>query len=135
MYIDASLVMADAQTITTGASTSYIDTLAAGEANVAPWVDFLVDTAMSAAGTTTVTFQLQSSNATTFIDPLDVTLLATSAIPSATLVAGYRILRQRLPLGARRYIRGYMVVNTTGGAISAGKVDMRLVKDEDITIV
>jgi len=132
MILDKSLLLGDAQAITTSAaSTNVIDTLAAGDAIKSNWFVVVVTTAFAtAAGAATVTFQLQSDTAEGFTSSDAVTLAATSAISKDTLVAGYIAYRVRVPTGAKRYIRAYAVAG--GSNISAGKVTWGLVSDPDI---
>lgn len=130
MYIDKSLVLSDAQAITTtGASTNYIDTLAAGQAYAeGAWFIALVKTAY--VGNVTVQFELQTATDTAFTSP--VTLLSSGAVAVATLVAGYFAVKARIPVTALRYLRGYATL--VGGSYSAGAVDMKIVEDVDVNL-
>jgi len=129
MIIDANLVMSDAQGAITAtvASTSYVDSLSAGDSYEGLWCEFLIDTSFT-ANSATVQFELQCDDNTSFSSP--TTLFITGAIADTVLVAGYRVARFRIPLGAERYLRAKYTVSGTG---VAGKVDCRLVKDVDVT--
>ena len=126
MFIDALLVLADAQAITTtGASTNYIDTLAAGDGiEHGAWLLVLVKAAFT--GTTSVKFDLRTDSAATF--PTDTILISTGAIALASLTANTFIAKIRMPLGMKQFIRGYMTFIGTG---TLGTVDIKIVKDID----
>lgn len=128
MIKDYYLSMGDAQAVTSSAATTnVIDTATAGDAIDGCYVEFLVDTAATATGAATVTFELQDSAD----DATFATIASSTAIGKATLVAGYTAFRVRVPLGVRRYIRGYYTVAT--GPLTAGKFDCYLVKDVQMT--
>ena len=129
MYIDRSLVLADAQAITTsGASTNYIDTLAAGNAYKAPWFIVLIKTAVTASGSATVTFDLRHDTDPAF--GTETVLISSGAVAKATLVAGYFALKVQVPLGAKRYLRGYATI--ASGPLLTGAWDMKIVEDVDV---
>jgi hypothetical protein len=133
MIIDKALRVAAAQALTeSGASTDYIDTLAAGDDNLGPYFVVRVDTAVtSGSANSTVAFSLQTSDTATF--GTTTTLWATEAIAKATLTAGYKRM-VRIPPGVKRYIRGYATIGVTAGsaaALTAGKWDMFFTKDAD----
>lgn len=128
MILDALTKMSAAQAITTsGASTSYIDTIAAGEAYNGSFVYFKVDTTVTSATTdASVTVIIQTSATSTFDST--TTLFQSDAIPEATLVAGYEV-KGRLASGAKRYIRAYYTSTKT---LTAGAVTTALVKDVEV---
>lgn len=129
MMIDALLVMSDAQAVTaTAASTSFIDTLAAGEAYQHLWVEFLINTTFT-PNSATIQFALETDDNDSFSSPTQ--LFITGAIADTALVAGYRVARVRIPIGAERYLRAKYTVS---GTAVAGKIDCRLVKDVDIPL-
>lgn len=134
MILDSFLMMADAQESTVSvASTSYIDTIAAGDANVGDWFVVRVDTAFTiGAGAPTATFQLQTDDGTDFDG--GTTLAQSSAMLAAALTDDTIVWKVRIPDGVKRYIRGYMVVDSGEEAkrFSAGTYDMFIVKDADI---
>ncbi|MFA5217139.1 Bbp16 family capsid cement protein [Sulfuricurvum sp.] len=128
MILDDLLKLADAQESTVSvASTSYIDTIAAGDSYEGAWLHVRVDTAITASGSATVNFALQTDDDSTF--PSATTLVETGAVAKAVLVAGkeYKI---RIPPGAERYLRGYVTI--ASGPLLTGKWDMFIVKDVDM---
>ena len=128
MYLDDLLKLADAQVSTvTAASTSYIDTLAAGDSYEGAWLYIRIDTAVTASGSATVDFALQTDDDSTF--PSATTLISSGAIAKASLIIGKEI-KLRIPPGAQRYLRGYVTV--ASGPLLLGKWDMFIVKDVDI---
>lgn len=133
MLIDSLLEMSDAQaetTVTTHASTDVLDLKKAG--NVLANELFLVVTvneAVASNGAATVAFDLQTSDAEAFGSGVD-TLIATGAIGKATLVAGYTVIRTRLPTGLKRYVRMVYTIGTA--ALTAGKFSAALVPGTDL---
>lgn len=136
MILDNLALLADALENTLSvASTSTIDTLAAGDAYVGAWFVARVDTAFTAgAGAPTATFQLQTSANENFSGGA-TTLINSSAYLAAALTAG-KIFVGRIPPGSLRYLRGYKVVDdgTSTKRFSAGKFDMYIVKDIDLDL-
>lgn len=107
--LDASLVMSDAQSVTTSAaSTDYIDLGAAGSVLKDAWLIIRVDTLQN---TGTMTLSLETDSDTGFATA-KVTLWASAAIDYTTLVAGY-VIRVPLPAGLKRYLRVYYTASTT----------------------
>jgi hypothetical protein len=129
MFQDKNLIMHNT-VITDGAqaSTSYIDTLAAGDA-IAPSANLsiLITTAM--AGMTSVTFTLQTDSDSAFGTEVD--LITTGAVLTASLTI-YKAYLLPIPLGVKRYLRMY--ITSTGGSYSAGAVKCQIVLDGDKTI-
>lgn len=132
MFIDNLLVLGSAQAVTaSAATTNSVDQLAAGCALPAGMVgimQFLINTTVAATGgASTTTFSIQdSADNTTFAD------IARSAdIGKATLVAGY-VVSLIIPAGCRRYIQGYYTISTNNW--TSGKVDCRIVLDQDVTL-
>ena len=138
MYKDATLVMADAETGTTsGASTSYIDAKAAGNAYVGAWFVVGIDIAFTVgAGAPTATFQLQTSNDANFIDATTATVCQSSALLAAALTIDTLVFKTRIPPGTKRYLRAYKVVDSGAEAkrFVLGKWDAFIVKDVDMDI-
>lgn len=129
MFIDATTMMADAQESTvTAASSSYIDTLAAGDSYEGAWFVVRIDTACTTGDSATVKFELETDTASGFATNKK-TLAGFGAIAAATLVKGYT-LAVRIPPGAYRYLRGYTTVAV--GSLLTGKWDMMIVKDKDL---
>lgn len=124
MILDKELMMSEAQVVTaTAASTNVIDLGA--RLGLDPglsddlWLQIRVDTTATASGSATVTFALQTDDDEAFGSA--TTLWTSTAIGKATLVAGYNVVRMRLPLGVERYVRVYYTVAT--GPLTAGKFD------------
>lgn len=125
MFIDNNLVLADGQASTVSvASTNYIDTLAAGDAYEASWL--VVRIVVAAVGGTSLAFDLRTDSASTF--PTDTVLFSTGAIAVASLTANTIVARVRIPIGSKRYLRGYI---TAVGAPASTTWDMKIVKDVD----
>lgn len=127
MILDKGNLVSSAQAVTSSAgSTDVIDLSQARAIGDGEELEFFVnvDTAATAAGAATVTFQVQTDDNSAFSSP--AILIQTDAIPKATLVAGYQI-KIPLPYGAtpERYLRLYYSVATgplTAGAFTAGLV-------------
>lgn len=127
MILDKGNLVSSAQAVTASAgSTDVIDLSQARAIGDGEELEFFVnvDTAATAAGAATVTFQVQTDDNSAFSSP--TTVIQTDAIPKATLVAGYQI-KISLPVGAtpERYLRLYYSVATgplTAGAFTAGLV-------------
>lgn len=127
MILDKGNLVSSAQAVTSSAgSTDVIDLSQARAIGDGEELEFFVnvDTAATAAGAATVTFQVQTDDNSAFSSP--TTVIQTDAIPKATLVAGYQI-KIPLPDGAtpERYLRLYYSVATgplTAGAFTAGLV-------------
>ena len=127
MILDKGNLVSSAQAVTSSAgSTDVIDLSQARAIGDGEELEFFVnvDTAATAAGAATVTFQVQTDDNSACSSP--TTVIQTDAIPKATLVAGYQI-KISLPVGAtpERYLRLYYSVATgplTAGAFTAGLV-------------
>ncbi len=126
MILDAYTLLADEMATDTGASTDYIDTLAAGDANVGSYFVCRVDAACTAAGAATGTFELQTSAQSDFTGGA-TTLLSSGAIGKASLTADRIVYKARIPAGVLRYIRGYWTV--ASGPMTAGSIDMFICSD------
>lgn len=128
MMIDYENEMSNEQAVTaTAASTNYIDfgdqkDHAAGKPLM---LEVIVDESVTASGAATVDFALEWDTTTTFTP--DKTMPLQSAVPKATLVAGYVVYRGAVPhYGAFRYMQMKYTVNT--GPLTAGKFSARLVE-------
>jgi len=130
MFIDSLLLLSSAQAVTaTAASTNSIDTLAASDAyGREVWVEFLINTSFT-GNSATIQFALETDSDSAFGSP--VVLFITGAIADTTLVAGYYPARFKMPIGAKRYLRAKYTVS---GTAVAGKIDCRLVADENLRI-
>lgn len=128
MIIDSLLVMSDAQAVTvSAASTSHIDSLAAGDA-VAPGarLQVLVNTAFVTGDAATLTVKLECDGDSAFGSVK--TLFTSEAFAAASLTAGAVLVDIQIPPKlVERYIRAYYTVGV--GSFSAGKVDARIVLD------
>ncbi len=124
MFIDNNLLLADSQASTVSvASTNYIDTLAAGDGITdGAWFVVLIKTA--ASGGTSIAFDLRTDSASTF--PTDTVLFSTGAIAVASLTANTFVAKVRIPIGAKRYLRGYA---TMVGNPASTTYSMMIVED------
>ena len=133
MIMDDFLVMSDAQAVTSSAaSTSYIDTLAAGDA-ISPGARLKVgiNTAFVTGDSATLTVALQTDDNSSFSSAK--TLLTTSALDVTDIdAAGDSVLDLVIPSGVERYLRVYYTVGT--GSFSAGNIDARIVIDTSKTM-
>lgn len=143
MILDNLMELADGQSGTTSvASTNVVDTIAGGDAYSGGMAGLFfvtrIDTAFTAIVGTTVncSFQLQTSNNEAFAGDTTITLVQSAEFKAADLTAG-KIIVLPIPPGAKRYIRGYKLVeddNTSGNHVfSAGAWDMYITKDAPIT--
>jgi hypothetical protein len=121
--VDNNLYMSDAQAVTATASSTKSLDMATATRNVGggqslELVIQVATTVAASGGASNVTFSLDDSADNSSF----AVVVATMAIPKATLVAGYEVLRIRLPLGLRRYIQVSYTVDTnnlTAGAFNA----------------
>jgi hypothetical protein len=133
MIIDNLLVMSDAQAVTvSAASSSHIDTLAAGDA-ISPGARLKVqiNTAFTTGDNATLTIALQCDSDSAFGSPK--TLFATAALAVTSIDAiGDIPVDIVIPKGCERYVRMYYTVGV--GTFSAGKIDARIVLDTNKTM-
>lgn len=88
-----------------------------------------VDTAVTSAGSATVSFELASdASASIATDGSATVHFATAAIPKATLVAGYMAAAVALPMGTYERYLG-ILANVGTAALTAGKVNAFLTDD------
>jgi hypothetical protein len=125
MYIDQNLLFVDTMTTTTSAAaTDYIDTTVAsiklgdGYAPGLWWVIKTESAFATRAGAPTATFQLQTSDSSAFLDSTTVTLAQTASFLTAALTANTVMARIKVPLGVKRYLRTYLVVDSGAQAKS-----------------
>lgn len=133
MIIDKDLQVADAQAVTvSAASTSFIDLGVKGDAlgNELYFVA-LVDTSFTTGDSAVLAVSLQCDDNSSFSSAK--TLVSTATIAAATLVAGYKALVVKVPVGCERYVRAYWTV--TVGSMTAGKIDAFFVTGFDHAIV
>lgn len=137
MILDALATLSTAQTTTTSvASTDIIDTVAKGDSYQGCWFVVQVSTAFTTSTTTpTFTFQLQTSDAETFLSATAYTLVQSAAFLASELTAG-KFWAVRIPQNTRRYIRGYKSVSVNTGAnyVTANGYNMYIVADIDSMI-
>ena len=125
---DRQLMMSLDQAVTaSAASTDFIDLGANRNIGIGEelYVVFTVTTTTVSAGATTMDIVLQGDTSNAFGSA--VTLLTIgSAIPKATLVAGYQI-RHRVPIfpSALRFIRGNYTVNTANFSAGAFRLSVQ----------
>lgn len=137
MILDERNEFCDATALNTGVAGSYLvgDVIDLGATssdigNGEPmYLVIQVDTAAASAGAATGQFHLCSdAQAAIAVDGSATYHFSTSAIPVASLVAGYRVAVVALPHGT--YERYLGVVQTTGtAAFTAGKVNAFLTHD------
>ncbi len=127
MIIDKNLVMSDAQAITSSVASSYIDTLAAGDA-VAPGarLKVQVNTPFTTDDDATLTVSLQTADNSSFNNATTLCASATLAVTSID-AAGDNVIDIQIPFGVERYLQTYYAVGT--GTFTAGKIDSRIVVD------
>lgn len=117
MLIDTTLVLSDKQALTVScASENTIDQAAAG--NACPHAMVVAQTAEDFAGLTALKISLQTSDQADFEVCQD---LLAKTFTLAELTGGKTLLNMALPLGAKRYIRGYYQVT---GTATAGKLSL-----------
>ncbi len=128
MFVDSLLKFSDAQAVTSSgatASTDIIDTRAAHDEGIGEEMYLVIQCKETAAGTMATTqFKLQTSVDSAFTSPIDA--YASAAIAKAALLKDTTIIKIRLPIGLKRYLR---VAYVTDAAATAGKYTAMLVKD------
>jgi hypothetical protein len=105
-----------------------IDQGAAGDAYVGAWLKAIVHTAFTTGGTS-LTVKLQTAVAENFASPID--LVVGPAVIVAELIAGKDLLKVRMPVGSKRYLRFAL---TNSGTLVAGTVDCMIVADENLRV-
>jgi len=127
MIIDYENELSDDQAVTdTAVSTNYIDFGDAKDhAKGNPlMLEVVVGTTCTSGGSATVTFALETDSTTTFTP--DKSFLLASAVPVATLVAGYVVYRGSIPQGLLRYAQLKYTVATAD--LTAGTFSARIVE-------
>lgn len=132
MIIDKLLVMGDGQAILdSGASTDYIDTLAAGDA-ISPGarIKVQIGTAYVDAAGGTIYATLQCDDNADFSSAKNLVTGPTITIPAGAAAAagavGVVLLDVVIPPKAERYLRVYY---TFSAAMDSGAMDARIVLD------
>ena len=142
MIIDERTEFCDAVSLNTGAAGTYlrgdqIDTGSVardlGTSTDCLYLVLQVDTTCTSGGSATGQFHLASdSTASVATDGSATYHFSTSAIPVATLVAGYVIAVVALPMG-KTYERYLGILQTTGtAAFTAGKINAFLTTDPSL---
>ncbi len=135
MITDHELLLSDNQLILdTGASTSYVDTLAAGDA-IAPGARVVAKISTAyvdvAGGTIIATLQTDSdpgfavANVTLLTGP---TITIAAGVATSAGAVGVTLMDKVIPAGVKRYLRMYY---TFGAAMDSGGLDARIVLDSD----
>ena len=131
MYLDQQLIMSDAQeetAIATHDSTNIIDMTVAGDAGVSLYLIIRIVTTVTSDGAATVQYKAIHDSAVGF-GASPVTFFDSGAIGKATLVAGYTIVKMRLPANMGRFLK---ITDTIGTAVlTAGAWDAFLTPDPD----
>ena len=133
MILDKLLQMSAEQAVTaTAASTSYVDTVAAGQAmdNLTALLQ-VITTTDSAGDAAVLDFIIQTDTVANFASPTTIATLPQKA--QAALTAGAKFTLPLPKEGIQRYIRGYYTVSTAD--FSAGAFSLDLVKDVDIETI
>lgn len=116
MLMDNTLVFSNGQKITaTAASTNKVDQLAAGDAFAALWL--VVDVKEAFTNLTSLTIGIETDDVAAFTGAKE---LAAVKVAKADLTADANVVKMRLPLGCKRYIR--LKYTVTGTAPDAGSV-------------
>jgi hypothetical protein len=130
--IDQQNMMSDGQLVTaSAASTSYIDTGVKGDA-LDGSENYLVVRCKAVVGSSghaaTIIVALQSDSDPAFGTVVSNFISATFA--EAVVVAGYVLVKMKLPVGLKRYIRVYYTIGTEN--LTAGSFDAYLTPGVDV---
>lgn len=129
MLLDKQNQFSDAQEVKeSSASTNVVEILKGvlKEISFGQPIPLLVQVVEDFAGCTSVKAAVQTSETADFTTP--VTLIETSAIPVASLKAGYKFPINFVPKGNKGYMRMYYTVVGTG---TAGKITAGIVASHD----
>ena len=105
-----------------------IDAVKPGNSHPELYLVASVRDAVTSAGAATVKFVVEMADDSDFSENLE-TVVDTGALAIAALTAGSVLIKQRLPLALRRYMRVRTTVATAN--LTAGKVDIALVDGVD----
>lgn len=130
MLLDSQEVFSAAQAVTTqtdNPSTNLLDTGAAQDEGVGEgvWLTVKTNVTATSGGSATVQAVLQTAIDAAFTSPIDA--LIGPAVAVASVTAGTELLKARLPIGLKRYLRVVYRIGTA--ALTAGKFDAFLTKD------
>lgn len=129
MLLDKQNQFSDAQEVKeSSASTNVVEILKGvlKEISFGQPIPLLVQVVEDFAGCTSVKAAVQTSETADFTTP--VTLIETSAIPVASLKAGYKFPINFVPKGNKGYMRMYYTVVGTG---TAGKITAGIIHAHD----
>lgn len=128
MRLDSQLLFSDNQVVTTTAASTNVVKMANTENGLKEVafgnkIPLLVQVTEDFAGCTSVAAAVETSETEDFASA--TTLVQTSAIPLASLKAGYKFPIGEIPAGNKGYMRMKYSVNgtATAGKITAGIVD------------
>jgi hypothetical protein len=131
MYVDAQLMLSDAQAVTASAASTNAVDMGPNRRQVAVgdpvYLFITVDEGFEAAGSATLSIGVQTDDDPAF--GAAVTLMTTQAYAKAALTAGRTPLILALPQGVKRYLRLSYTVAT--GPMTAGKLSAVLASDVD----
>ncbi len=130
MIMDDFLKLADGMTITTGATTSYVDLQARADGNVGDWVVFRIDATVPTSADT-LEMGLCTWDGSTLVIGTSETLVSTT-VAFSKLKADTIVARLRIPPGTMRYISGFLKVSENALAVTASTIDCHIVTDVDI---
>lgn len=134
MIRDVSLELSNAQAVTVSAnSTNTVNQLAAGQAvgKDTCWLEIRVRETVTADGSATVAFSLETDNAENF--GTKKVLASSGAIGKGDLTEGVIAWRVRVPAGAKKYLQVHYAV--TDGPLTAGMFDSHFVSDGEETVI
>jgi hypothetical protein len=126
MIIDAENLFSNNQAVTaTGSATNVVD-LGKGDAGPSERLSLFVAASTPFTGSGTITVEVQTADAVSSGALSSPVTLATYPISNAALLAGGKLLADRLPHGLKRYAG---LKYTVGGTVAAGKITAALVWD------
>ncbi len=128
MILDTQETFSDAQSVAAAVgdiiSTNVYDTGAAADVGIGENFYFYakINAALAGVGSSIQVVLQDSADNASFAD-----VMAGKAIPTATAVANYELLRMRVPLGLRRYLR--LVYRISGATTTSGTASAFIAKD------
>jgi len=129
MILDTQETFSDAQSVAAAAgdivSTNVYDTGAAADVGIGNniYLYAKMNAALVGAGTSIAVVLQDSADNSTFAD----VQVVSKVVPVASAVANAELVRARLPIGLRRYLR--VAYRITGGTTTAGTASAYLVND------
>lgn len=131
MILDKQLELNDAQEKTAQATTdsdNIIDMTVAGDAGVSLWLIIRIVTAVTSGGAGTVQFKAIHDSAVGF-GASPVTFFDSGALAKGTMVAGYTVVKMRLPANMGRFMKITTTIATAD--LTAGAWDSFLTETPD----